>query len=85
MGTEGGRPGRPTQAVRHQGRSYPKIKCTQICLKVVTLPHLAEVALRQGGWGPLAPPPEALGEMVQNPAFLQFPGTKNDPTETQFS
>jgi hypothetical protein len=24
-------------------------------------------------------------KMVQNPAFLQFPGTKNDPTETQFS
>jgi hypothetical protein len=22
---------------------------------------------------------------VQNPAFLQFPGTKNDPTETQIS
>ena len=36
----------------------------------VTLPHLAEVSLRQG---------------VQNPAFLQFPDTKNDPTETQFS
>ncbi len=35
-----------------QGRSYPKMKCTQICLKVwQTLPHLAEVALRQGVWG----------------------------------
>ena len=35
-----------------QGRGYPKMKCTQICLKVwwritneVILPHLAEVAL----------------------------------------
>jgi hypothetical protein len=39
----------------YQGRSYSKMKCTQICLKVwwrvTNLPHLAEVALRQGVWG----------------------------------
>jgi hypothetical protein len=35
-----------------QGRSYPKMKCTQICLKV-WWSHLAEVALRQGAWWPL--------------------------------
>ena len=41
----------------NQGRSYPKMKCTQICLRVwwrvTTLPHLAEVTLRKGVWGPL--------------------------------
>ena len=33
-----------------QGRSYPKMKCTQICLKVWWR-VLAEVSLRQGVWG----------------------------------
>jgi hypothetical protein len=48
--------------VKSQGRSYSKMKCTQICLKVwwSDPPHLAEVALRQGVWGRLRPP-EALG------------------------
>jgi hypothetical protein len=44
--------------VTYLGRSYPKMKCTQICLKV-SLPHLAEVALWQGTGG--LGPPEALG------------------------
>ena len=41
--------------VYRQGRSYPKMKCTQICFEMI-LPHLADVALRQGIWGALKSP-----------------------------